>query len=357
LFLESIELYDFRNYQKGCFRFEPKGALIIGANGSGKTNLLEAIAYCGIGKSIRLHHDEQLLRHNCSSFSLRAKFSLDEGGSFHLHMSFGSKKKLFRLDNNPLRQLSFLIEKVKVIYCAPEDLLLVNGSPRTRRQYFDIAIAQIFPPYMGVLREYLKVIEQRNALLKTHASEAEKSIWDRRFYLSYKEVLRFRRRYLEVLNELFNAPEFRLIDYKLHINYQNASHLESPDHIDERGFLTALAALWDKEKHYQRSLVGAHLDDYEMSLDAMNLKSYASQGQKRIFVLILKLVQARLISKITGIKPILLLDDILAELDATHAQGVYEICEKDFQVIIAAPRKELSSVWQNLPIISLTKVV
>ena len=198
--LVKISLESFRSYSKRDFAFEPQGSLIIGANGCGKTNLLEAIAYCGIGKSIRFHHDEELLRFEARFFRIVGEFGSEAGNLLQVALSFGEKRKLLKLDGIPIRQLSKLFDVVKVIYCAPDDLLLVNGSPRFRRQYFDLAISQLYPQYISVLRQYLHLVEQRNAMLKRSYQKAEKRSWDGSYAESLHEVWAYRKRYLELIN-------------------------------------------------------------------------------------------------------------------------------------------------------------
>lgn len=327
------------------------GSLIIGPNGSGKTNLLEAIAYCGFGKSIRFHHDEQLLHFDSSSFCLQGLFHLDIGLSLSLNFSYRHKKKQLRMDNNPVKQLSTLFNSVKIIYCAPDDLILINGSPRWRRQYFDLAISQLFPDYITILRAYLHIVEQRNALLKKTYDLTEKNIWDTRFIEAYLEVLAYRKKYLALLNQKWNAPAYNPQD-STEIKYLYSYKAEPQDY--SHTYLAALIhKLEPREKHYQRSLIGAHVDDYVFDMGDRNLRFFGSQGQKRSRVINLKLIQAHLIEEVTGIKPILLFDDIFAELDLTRASEIRDAVDKRYQILIASPRRDITQIWKNFPVQTL----
>lgn len=356
MILTGISLENFRSYSLHRFPFEARGSLIIGPNGSGKTNLLEAIAYTGIGKSVRFHRDDELLRIASPFFRIKADFCSDNNDPMSLSLSYGAGKKLLKLDELPVRQLSRLFDLVKIIYCAPEDLLLINGSPRFRRQYFDLATAQLHPTYIPVLREYLRLVEQRNALLKTRFDPAEKKTWDKRFVDAWHEVLTYRMRYLELVNASFGndfASAFS-ISSKLKLGYTPAMKCKpdaSPEELQQ-----GLKDLEAREVQWQRSLAGAHLDDYDFQMGGRAMKSFASQGQKRVAVIILKLVQARLIEQVTRIKPIMLFDDILAELDTRHSRSIKDCIDSRYQVFIASPREEVKQIWNTYPELRLSGV-
>jgi DNA replication and repair protein RecF len=355
LILARISLENFRSYDNRIFCFEPRGSLIIGSNGCGKTNLLEAIAYCGIGKSIRFHRDEELLNFNKGFFRIDSLFHTDQNNGLQVALSYGDKRKLLKLDELPIKQLSRLFDVVKVIYCAPEDLLLVNGSPRFRRQYFDLAIAQLYPQYIPILRNYLHIVEQRNAMLKRNFQKEEKHSWDDSFVKALQEVWDYRSRYLELVNSAFTEQFSSMFPQaaKIHITYLPALKLPLCSPLER--IFSCIQELEPREKQWQRSLAGAHLDDYEFRFKGRSMRTYASQGQKRIAVIILKLIQARLIESVTGIKPILLFDDIFAELDSFHALSIRDCIDSRYQVFIASPKEDIRNIWQGYEVLQLSE--
>ena len=353
--LKRVALTNFRSYKKQDFVFDPAGNLIIGLNSSGKTNLLEAIAYSGLGKSIRFHSDEELLQYGESEFGIEAEYMYDTGLSLELSLQYRDHAKLIRLDNDVVRRLSRLFETIKVIYCAPEDLQLINGSPRLRRQYFDLAISQIYPDYVSLLRNYHHIVEQRNSLLKTNYSQAIKRTWDTRFAQALLNLLEYRSRYLAALNQIF-LSKYQTISSNtkdIRVNYQQTVKMSNEQGSATDRVLELLQSLESRERLAQRSLVGAHLDDYEFELDGHPSKVYSSQGQKRITVIMLKLIQASMIESLTSLKPILLFDDIFAELDLRHTIKIKELISQNFQVFISSPKEDIVKVWQELKPIRL----
>jgi DNA replication and repair protein RecF len=356
LILKKLDLANFRNYEDASFNPHPEGNLIIAPNGCGKTNLLESIAYCGLGKSVHFHRDEELLRDGGEYFCVRGEFQTDADLPLKVQISWQDGKKLLKINDAPVRQLSSIFECVKVIYSAPEDMNLVAGYPRFRRQYFDLAISQIYPEYITKLRNYLHVVEQRNNLLKRTYQAEEKSSWDHRFMELLKEVVSYRMRYLELVNSAF-AGQYPLISKQMkdiRLNYHYHHHEPYPE--SRRKLAELIASLEQREKRYQRSLIGPHIDDYEFTLNSHNLKTFGSQGQKRITVIILKLIQASLIEHLTGIRPILLFDDVFAELDKLHTHRISEFLDYRYQIYIASPREDICMEWKELSRLQLPGV-
>jgi len=351
--INSIELRNFRSYQKRAFSFDPSGNLLIGPNGSGKTNLLEAIAYTSIGKSIRYHKDEELLAKGEDFFALEAEYAQDSGNALRVQLSFDGSRKSLKLDTVLNRQLSSLLGIVKVIYSAPDDIQLINGSPRNRRQYFDMAVSQLFPEYLGTLRAYLHVVEQRNALLKQSFNDAQISSWDQRFALTLVDVYVYRKRYLDLLNRAFRESYANISDTYLDLAVEYRAVLKDGLDTGVERILQNLTELRSREKTWQRCLTGAHLDDYSFRFGEHGMRAFGSGGQKRIAVIILKLVQARLIEEHTHIHPVMLFDDIFAELDHQHSMRIKELCNDRFQSIIAGPKDDLKQIFHGYPEIRL----
>lgn len=326
---------------------------MLGPNGCGKTNLFEAIAYSSLGKSIKYQSDEQLIQFDKKSFSINSEFELKSGKcTIQTEFSFGKKK--ICINDIPVKQLSQIYEYVKVIYCSPDDIFLVNGSPRKRRMYFDMAIAQLKPNYIIQLRQYLHIVEQRNILLKDTSNQKQKKHWDELFIKAALPVIGLRLEYIDKLNEKIRnnykgiLAEADILSIK-YLPSLNPLHDDNSKHK----YSEELSRLENKEWLYQRTLIGPHLDDYNILFAERQVKDIGSQGQKRTVTLLIKIAQLELIKAAIGEYPILLLDDIFAELDANHIQLFMQILKNHEQVFIASPNEITSRYWHDLPIIKL----
>ena len=355
--LLKIQLHNFRNYPEREFLCADEGALVLGPNGSGKTNLFEAIAYCSFGKSFKYQTDDFLLNFGHKAFSIQAEFELKLGRCV-IRTDFVLGKKKITINQIPVRQLSQIYEYVKVIYCSPEDIYLVNGSPRKRRQYFDLAIAQLRPSYINQLRHYLHIVEQRNTLLKDISNQKQKKQWDELFLKAAIPVIGQRIEYLDMLNSKIRDNYEDALEETGSIDIKYAPTLNPLDsEKQKKKYKDELAAIESKEWQYQRSLIGPHLDDYDIFLKERLLRDIGSQGQKRTVTLLIKIAHLELIKDAIGEYPILLLDDIFAELDKQHTQSFLNILSNHEQVFVASPNSFIRDYWHDIPIIDLAEGV
>jgi DNA replication and repair protein RecF len=335
------------------FLCSDQGGLILGPNGSGKTNLFEAIAYSSLGKSVRYQSDEHLLMFGTQKFSLQADFQL-RIGECRIISDYNSGKKRISINQIPVKHLSQVYEYVKVVYCAPEDVYLVNGNPRRRRQYFDLAIAQLDPLYISQLRHYNHIVEQRNILLKSETNKKQKKHWDDLFLQAAVPLVGTRLNYITQLNRKIQE-QYR--DTLSEVKALQISYTPSLNPIDDDKLRLTydkeLKRIESREWQYQRTLIGPHLDDYDICLDTKPVKDIGSQGQKRTVTLLMKIAHLELIKSAIGEYPILLLDDIFAELDQQHTQRFMQILKNHEQVFVASPNAITAANWPELPIINL----
>jgi len=353
--VKYLYLQNFRNFQKFELSFAPEGAIIFGKNGLGKTNLLEAVSYFAFGKSFRTNNDLDLIDFSKAFFRIRGKFELNEK-EITIEAAAEKQKKIIKIDNINISKISELYQYLKTVYFSPVDINIISGAPSFRRDFFDQAISQHNFQYLAVLRKYFQVLKQRNALLKNDFNEKEKHSWDLQFIKRGSEVIEFRTRYLEdfraLLNEKYslitNEKEHVKINYKFSFpNPETESFLENMrEHLDE---------IEEQEMNAQRSLFGPHLDDYEFYLNGNSARRFGSQGQKKSLAITSRLVQANLILKKTTEFPILIFDDVFAELDKKRIKNIMKILENKHQIFIATPNREIYKSLE-LPLIDLEKI-
>ncbi len=354
--IRNIQLNNFRNYKKFSHSFNDKGAIVTGNNGSGKTNLLEAIAYFAFGKSFRARNDSDLINFGESYFRIKADMHI-RSVDINLAAGFDNKNKIIKIDGEPVRKVSSLYQNFKVISFEPDDINIINGSPSIRRKFFDLAVSQYSFRYLQVLGDFHKTLKQRNALLKSEFTIEEKKVWDDAYIQACCEIYEERSLYLE---------DFRgyLLDFFKHFFSEiDSADIEYAYSISRKEGITSEEYYQDackrfarKEKETGRTLFGIHLDDYIIKLNELPAKFFASQGQKRVFALILKMIHAKVLAEKNNEFPVLIFDDVLAELDQTRIEKFREFLNPEHQVFIASPR-DFGEKYFNLDVIDLNSVL
>lgn len=356
MLLNSLEIIDFRNYRALDLDFDPRGAIITGDNGIGKTNLLEAVYYLAFGKSFRTAHDDELIRFSHPFFRVIGNFNR---GNENISISAAADKnnKIFKINKVPLERLSELFRYFKTVYFSPSDLDIVTGSPASRRLFLDQAIAQYDPLYLENLRNFRHTLKQRNALLKTKYNRQEKETWDQQFAEASSRIIKQRLEYLEHFIPLLVEQYRQFIQNRetIHISYQYSFQLRQNE-FSRSTFAEHLRKNEFQENLAQRTLSGPHLDDLEFTINGVNARSYASQGQARSLVIITRLVQALLISRNQADLPLLMFDDVLSDLDQNRAKAILQLLQDKYQILIASP---FLSHYQHLPlpVINLKQVI
>lgn len=330
-----LELQDFRSYERA--RLEPAAGvnLLVGANGLGKTNLLEALVTVATGRSPRSRKIDVLVRRGAERARLRAVYE-DAAGVEHelvVLLERGGGRKL-RLDGKPARKLSELLGRLPVVQLFPEDLATATGSPGLRRTWLDALASACVPGYVKLRLEFERVLRQRNAVLKARRSQRELDshtppFLDRaaRVHAARAKTVVGLRRHLEEVRPLFET-EAPGIDYW-------AAGLE-PRAIRERlaGRLDATGAA---ERRLLATQVGPHRDDLRMRIGGEPVDEVASRGQLRTFFLELRLAEAGLVQEARGTAPVLVLDDALSDMDEGRRRRTLGHLTSRGQVLLSVP--------------------
>ncbi len=333
------------------FSFQPQGALIVGCNGVGKTNLLEAISYFAFGKSFQNSKDLELINFSKAFFRLEGEARIGEQ-LYEFSAAADRSKKIVKIDDETISRISDLYQFLKVVYFSPVDINITAGPPTFRRSFIDQAVSQYSFDYITKLRNYNRILKQRNALLKTDFDTAEKRSWDEQFINLAVKLIKQRQFYLAEFIPVLQKYYLKISDHKdnLSICYKYSFPHDGGD------LKTALAdhliESLDQEIHYERSLCGPHLDDIELFINRHSVRNFSSQGQKRSLSIAIRLVQAKLISQLSNDAPVLMFDDVLSDLDSLRAAQIIDLLHDDHQIFIATPNKKMYRDFQ-LPKITL----
>ncbi|HPR16651.1 MAG TPA: DNA replication and repair protein RecF [Candidatus Cloacimonadota bacterium] len=362
--IDYLKLINFRNFINREFRFEAVGALIHGRNGVGKTNLLEAISYFAFGKSFQNSKDAELINFLKAFFRLEGRIGLN-GKKVTFSAAADRSKKIIKVDDQIISRISELYQYLKVVYFSPVDIEIVAGQPASRRNFIDQAVSQYSWEYITFLRNYHRVLKQRNALLKQDYNVSEKKSWDVQYVDLAIEIIKKRQEYLLQFVPLLQDYYFQISNErdKLEVRYKYSFPIDSVFQSDslhlDAAYLKAsltshLEDSEEQEKHYERSLCGPHLDDIEFTIDGHAARIFGSQGQKRSLAIAIRLVQAKLISQYAADMPILMFDDVLSDLDKNRAGKIMLLLRERHQIFIATPNKEIYRDFQ-LPEIALNE--
>ena len=344
--LAHLSLTDFRNYPEAELAFEEGHQLFLGRNGSGKTNLLEAIHLLGTGTSQRASRDGYLVRHGAGGFRVGARLTDDEGRGVRVEIvqSGGSKRVLL---NKESARASDLLQTIKVVSFSPADVELVQESGRVRRKFLDLIGCQLSAEYLQLLREYQKAIRQRNETLTrsfayTHGrAEAERARepWtDLVIELGSQLFLRRRDLIADLGVALRDLTESAFRGQgPVEATYEPGIDWEGEDPRDELAHEIERAK--DKDQALGYTTVGPHTDDLGLHLSGKELRRYGSLGQQQLGAMFLKLSQADLVRTKVGASPLLLVDEMFAILDRQAAEEFLGRVEGEGQIFLATAQE------------------
>jgi DNA replication and repair protein RecF len=334
--INRLKLTYFRNHEQTEVRFAPHLNLITGPNGSGKTNLIDAIHYLCMSRSFVASSDQYVAHNEQKYFMVNGDFEGEVRASFKVSCSYsrGDGKKIF-VNDSPLERLSDLIGMVPVVVLSPEDLKLTSDGPAERRAFLDALISQISPKYLRDLLKFRKIRRQRNKLLQEYRgplpllqtylepwniqlAEAGSAIIFKR-----AEVLEKFKRYLK-----FQYRTISELNLEPSLEYQTICKERDTVEMIQHAYLALLEKNFEKEAEREQTLIGPHRDEVVFFLDDMELRNYGSQGQHRLFSMALKMAQLFYYSDELDDQPIMLLDDVFGNLDQHKIDIITETLTK-----------------------------
>ena len=332
--LTAVTVRDFRNLASLDITLPEQGVVILGPNGHGKTNLLEALYYLVLFRSLRGAKDRELVRFGSDGFFV--------GGRNEKHVTAGyevrGRRKKVTVDGVEQRRLGEAVGAVTAVVFAPADRTMVTGGPAARRRYLDIVLALSSPRYLTSLSSMRAALKQRNAALR-RAKAQEAMAFDAPFALAASQVGDARRRWVAQWAKRFGKLSHDLGEAGTPIIEYRAHHGREDDDADN--LERALTSSIDRDLQRGMTTMGPHRDDLALSLDGRDLRRYGSAGQHRTAAIALRLLEAATLTAARGTAPIGLYDDVFAELDADRQARLLALIQDELpgQAIIAAPRE------------------
>lgn len=318
--LAHLRLRDFRNYARLDADFEPGFHLLIGDNAQGKTNILEAIYLLATLRSFRGVGGAQMIREGARGYFVGGRFLAEVEHEAKLYWSVN--ERTLSLDDQPVRRLSDYYGRLRSVVFCTEDLLLVKGTARFRRRFLDLLLAQTQPGYLAALQRYVKALQARNALLKRPSTDpALLAPFTGELVAAGGPLMERRRELVPRLSALA-----RLAYRRISQDAEDLQLIYAPS--VKTDFAVELAQTAARERVQRFTVVGPHRDDLQLQLDERPAAQFASEGQKRSLAIALKMAQAEYLTGLTGVPPVLLIDDVMGELDVRRRAGLMPLLER-----------------------------
>ena len=335
MWIKKIKINNFRNYEKEKINLEKNINIFYGQNAQGKTNIIESIFLCSLGKSFRAKKDNEMIKLNEENAIVEVEYEKsDRDGKIKIEI--GNKKNIY-LNGIKIKKLSELLGNLNIVIFTPDDINILKGGPQNRRRFLDIMISQLRPNYMHILSLYLKTIEQRNKYLRQikeeHKDENLLEIWDEKLAEYALKIYEYRKEFIEKIIKKINIIHNNITNGEEQIELEYITECDSKEKylklLKERRKLDIIKGFTTK---------GVHRDDFMIYINKKDIKIFGSQGQNRTAMLSLKLAELQVIYDEIGEYPILLLDDFMSELDRTRRENFLENI-KGTQVIITGTEK------------------
>lgn len=335
MWIKNIKMSNFRNYSFQDINLKQNANIFFGENAQGKTNIIESIFLCSIGKSFRAKKDNEMIKIDSSEAVIEVQYEKeDREGKIRIVLS--DKKNIF-LNDIKIKKISEMLGKINIVIFTPDDIDILKGGPQYRRKFLDIMISQLRPNYLYNLNLYMQVLQQRNNYLRQikleNKPENMLEIWDEKLADYAEKIANYRREFIEKIKEKIEKIHNEITEEKEKIEIEYITEC-----IQKEKFLKSLKDRRKVDIIRGFTTLGIHRDDFKVSINGKEIQIYGSQGQHRTAILSLKLSELQIIYDEIGENPILLLDDFMSELDEKRREKLLKNI-KNTQVIITCTDK------------------
>ncbi len=340
---QTIRLQDFRNVEFAELDLSARRSFLLGRNGQGKSNMLEALGLVTALRSFRTQNMGALPRQGSAGFAAVYSIEHDLQGGCELEVRSGSDGRRVLLDGEKMSRLGDFIGRFPVVPLSAGDLMILRGSPAERRRFLDLTLSAIDKDYYHALRLYHRGVAERNRLLKRGGTDAEFAAFEAEIaphllMVNQKRLAgieRLRAVLTSVYSDIAEKDEGPALDFKLSVQAEDADAVRD-----------LLARNRKRDQIVGSTQKGPHRDDYTLLLDIGGAKEYASDGQQRGLCVALRIAQAQIFQQSLGVAPVLLADDVLGELDPHRKAGFWRACPAELQIIATGTElPELVDEW------------
>ena len=326
----QLRLQNFRNIEFAELPLDARRTFLLGANGQGKSNLLEALSLVTALRSFRTQNAGSLPRKEAGQYALVHQVEHEEYGGTEIEIHGGRQGRKLLVDGEPVTRLGDFIGRFPVVPLSSSDFQLLRGSPSERRRFLDLTFSSIDSDYYRALRQYHRGIAERNRLLKNGGSNAELDAFEAEVAAHGAVLIQKRREGVAQLSAVLQRVYTALADAD---EGPEMAYRPSVEAGTESEFSAMIAAGRKRDAMMGATQKGPHRDDLEIALHVGGAKEYASDGQQRGLCVALRIAQAALFREALRVIPVLLVDDVLGELDPRRKTGFWRACPDDLQII------------------------
>lgn len=343
--VRSVTLQNYRNVPLAQLALKGRRVFLEGANGQGKTNFLEALGLVTALRSFRGAEAGVLIAQGQSEAGIALELEHEVQGETRVRIHLRGEGKEVWVDQERMARLADFLGRFPTVVFSSQDQQLIRGAPGARRRWLDLTLSAVDPVYLQVLQTYHRGLAERNALLKRGELRAELSAFERTMAPAAETLLRLRRAGLEALAAQLTEAYALIADQA-----EPVAFTYQPD-WDEGGaeqFLEKLQQTRERDLRLRSTSCGPHRDDFEFSLQGRSAREYASEGQQRLLVIALRLAQSAWFLAKTGVRPVLLADDVVGELDPIRRARFWKALHPEAQVIATGTERptDAGPDWQ-----------
>ena len=341
--IRSLTLRDFRNIASLSVSFHESITVLVGDNAQGKTNLLEGVYFLSTGRSHRVNDELLCIRHGAETALIKG--SIENSAPFELKVVLHQEGKSLFYQHTALRRASEFIGKMNAVLFSPGDMELFDASPKARRRFMDTELGKINPIYVDLLSKTMKLLKDRNTILKEKTiDETYLEVVTERMITTQVELIRLRTAFIAQVNASLDRY------YKLLSLSTDSIRIDYLGCVPDSEMLQSqlrekYARHLERDKFMKVTGVGIHRDDLAFTMNEVPVSDIASQGQRRMIVIALKCALLEVIEAAIGEKPILLLDDVFSELDASRRKALFQTLHQNTQTIISTTDLDHVSEW------------